>query len=271
MNEPVIEDTTPPPVPKNAPANQTGVLVTCATLVILAALAAGGYLLWQELQRMASAKPVAPPEVTEALTDLRTQIDRQRTDSATQLQTLQQEITAMKEQQVQLQQTQPDIDATLAPVQEKLDAIAAQLQEAPPIAVAVPVEITTDASGVPIAQPVAETPVAATNALRDYLTLRRKVEAGMPFAAELAVLIPQLPDTQTESIATLQRYAEQGVDEEEAEVSPLELKPWMRSVNERLKGLVNITPKAGTQVTSSAARDEVTRALDNVEASLMGQ
>lgn len=255
-----------PPTPAR-PENQTGVLVTCATIIILAALAAGGYLLWQELQRMANAKPAAPPEVTEALTELRTQLDRQRADSATQLRTLQQEIASLKEQQA-AQPEPADIQETLAPVQQKLDAIAAQLQEQPAVAVAVPVAIEAGPEQAPVATPVTMPP--GQNALHDYLALRRKVESGEPYAAELAALIPQLPDTQQNAIATLQAYAEHGLGESLSdEDSSSELKPWMHTVNEKLKGLVLIKSADEKPAASLEARAEVEDALDGIESSLM--
>ncbi len=241
-----------------AAADRSNLVVIVATLVILVALGAGGYFLRQELDRMANAKPQAPPELTQALTQLRTQLDQQRANSATQLNTLQNEIATMKEQQAA--QETPDVDAAIAPVQEKLDELIQHIQEAPP----------------PVAQlaPEATPEIAAPNSsdpLRDYLGLRRKVESGQPYAAELAAMIPQLPDSELAAITTLQAQAEQGLgtEDEEVDASKSDLKPWMHAVNEKLKGLVSIKPSAGVQTTPQA-RAEVMAALDRIEASLMG-
>ncbi len=250
----------PSPSPKPA-AESSSVVVVCATAIILVALGAGGYLLKVELDRMANAKPEAPAEVTQALKELRTQLDQQRADSATQLTSLQNELASVKEQQAA--QETPDVNAAIAPVQEKLDAIVAKLQEAPVV----------------IAEPVTEEPAAAapatdtTNALRDYLSLRRQVESGQPYAAQLAALIPQLPESEIEAIDSLQAYAEEGLgtDDEESDETPTgELKPWMHSVNERMKGLVSIKPAAVKQATPKA-RAQVRAALDRIEASLMSE
>lgn len=250
----------PPPTPPTA--ESSSVVVICATAVILVALAAGGYFLKAELDRMANAKPVAPPEVTQALGELRTQLEQQRADSATQLTALQNELTSVKEQQAA--QVPPDVDAAIAPVQEKLDAIVAQLQEAP-------VTVTP-----PVATELAAPPAVAsdaTTALRDYLALRRKVESGQPYAAELAALIPQLPESEMAAITSLQGYAEQGLglDDEETDEAPTgDLKPWMQTVNEKLAGLVSIKPSAVKPATPQA-QAEVMAALDRIEASLLSE
>lgn len=250
----------PPPV-KNQ-SERLGLLVTCATIVILAALGAGGYLLQQELARMASAKPEAPPEVTKALSDLREQLDQQRSDSASQLQTLQNELEALKEQQAA--QTPPDMHAAIAPMQEKLDAIAAQLQE--------PTNETAVAAPAPATETTQPLPAAADAqlALRDYLALRRTIESGAPYARQLATLIPQLPADAMDAVTTLQRHAEQGLGEtdEEAEAPNDTLKPWMQQVNDKLRGLVSIKPSATPRATPQV-RAEVMAALDQIEARLM--
>ena len=250
-----------PPLPKPV-TDRTGLLVTCATIVILAALAGGGYLLKQELDRMANAKPAAPPEVTAALQDLRTQLDQQRTDNATQLQAVQNELASMKEQQAA--QAPPDMNAAIAPVQEKLDAIAAQLQEAPKDE---PEAMQSHAADANAAEELATTTQAA---LRDYLALRRTVEAGGPYARELAVLIPQLPASEIEAIDTLQHYAEQGLgaDDEEVDSPNQSLRPWMETVNAKLRGLVSIKPSA-TPRAAPQARAQAMAALDRIEATLM--
>ena len=255
-----MNETAPlPPLPE-PDADRTGVLIICATMLILAALAGGGYLLKQELDRMAQAKPVAPPEVTEALQDLRAQLDQQRADNATQLQTLQNELASMKEQQAA--QTPPDMDAAIAPVQEKLDAIAAQLQEAP--------KTELQAAQLPTADTAADAEVTAQTALRDYLALRRAVEAGGPYARELAVLIPQLPASEIAAVSTLQHYAEQGLGADDEEIDPptQSLRPWMETVNAKLRGVVSIKPSA-TPRAAPQARAEALAALDRIEASLM--
>lgn len=249
-----------PPV-SNPERDRTGLLVACATVIILAALGTGGYLLKQELSRMANAKPVAPKEVTDALSELRSQLDQQRADSAAQLQTLQNEMAAMKEQQAA--QPVPDMDAAIAPVQEKLDAIAAQLQEAPK---------AEPETAQPAISPEADAvPATPAQGLRDYLALRRTVESGAPYARELAVLIPQLPAEDMDAIGTLQRYAEQGLgeDDEETDAPKSSLKPWMARVNDKLRGLVSIKPSATPRATPQA-RTEALAALDRIEASLMG-
>lgn len=255
-----------PPAPPKPDADRTGLLVACATIIILAALAGSGYLLKQELDRMANAKPAAPPEVTQALKDLKTQLDQQRADSATQLQTLQTELTAMKEQQAA--QTPPDMDAAIAPVQEKLDAIAAQLQEAPK---AEPEVVQSQPADTTLEIPVAQPADTAQLALRDYLALRRTAEAGGPYARELAALIPQLPASEIDAVGTLQHYAEQGIgeDDEEVDAPSQSLRPWMETVNAKLRGLVSIKPSATPRATPQA-RAEVIAALDRIEASLMG-
>lgn len=252
------------PPPATPHRERLGLLVTCATIVILAALGAGGYLLKQELDRMANAKPEAPAEVTEALSDLRKQLDQQRADNASQLQTLQNEMAAMKEQQAA--QVPPDVDAAIAPVQEKLDAIAAQLQEAPQP------EVHTADTAAAAAPDDMQLPPANTLhlTLRDYLTLRRAVEAGTPYARELAVLIPQLPAEDMDAVTILQRHAEQGLgeDDEEMDASGNSLKPWMEKVNDKLRGLVSIKPSA-TPRAEPQVRAEAMAALDRIEASLM--
>lgn len=254
-----------PPAPQPE-RDRTGLFVTCATLIILAALGTGGFVLKQELSRMANAKPVAPKEVTDALADLRSQLDQQRSDSATQLQNLQNEIAAMKEQQAA--QPVPDVGAAIAPVQEKLDAIAAQLQEAPKQDAAVapaPDEASPDAP--PSASPA---PQNLQLTLRDYLALRRTVESGAPYARELAVLIPQLPAEDMEAISMLQRHAEQGLgeDDEETDAPKSALKPWMERVNDKLRGLVSIKPSDRPRATPQA-RAQAMAALDRIEANLM--
>jgi hypothetical protein len=256
MNE---QPALPPPTPSVVP-DRSALAIACATVIILGALGAGGYVLQQELARMANAKPVAPPEVTQALKDLRTQLEQQRADSATQLNALQNELASVKEQQAAIEP--PDVDAAIAPVQEKLDAIVAQLQEAPVAVVEAAAPET-----------VVETPAAeTTNALRDYLALRRTVERGQPYAAELAALIPHVPESELAAITTLQLHAEQGIgaDDEEIDAPANELKPWMRTVNEKLEGMVSIKPSRATQATPQA-RAEVIAALDRIEASLMSE
>ena len=254
-----MSDALPPPpsAPAPTPSSNTAALaVACATIVILAALAAGGFLLKNELQRLETAKPVAPPEVTKALKDLRTQMDRQRRDNGLQMDRLQQEITALKEQAAATPPA-PDMHETLAPMQQQLDAIAAQLQEAPP-----------PAAPTPPAAPQADAP-APSMVLRDYLTLRRRVESGEPYAAELTALIPQLPETQQAAIATLQAHAEHGVAlEEGTEEKPLQ--PWMETLNARMQGLLHIEAKKDVAV-SPQQREDVLDALDAIEASLLEQ
>ena len=253
-----------PPATPSAPADRSGLAVFCATAVILVALGTGGYLLKQELDRLANAKPEAPPEVTKALTDLRTQLDQQQADSATQLHALQNELATLKEQQVA--QETPDVDAAIAPVEEKLDALIQQIQEAP----ASQAEPAADA---PVdAVTVAQEAVPAGEPLRDYLSLRRRVESGQPYAAELAALIPHVPESELASISILQEHAEAGIGRDDAEEdapATAELKPWMQTLNTRLKGLVSIKPSAGDAMTPQA-RTEVFAALDRIEASLMG-
>lgn len=250
------------PPPASPASTGHGVAILCATVVILVALGAGGYLLKQELDRLANAEPVAPPEVTQALIDLRKQLDEQRADSATQLHALQGELTTLKEQQEA--NTPPDVDAAIAPVQEKLDALVAKLEEAP-VAV-IPVVQETPAVTAP-----AEA-VAPKNALRDYLSLRRKVESGQPYAAALAALIPNVPDSELDAITTLQAHAENGIgaEDEETEAPTTELKPWMVTLNDRMKGLLSIKPSAAVEVTPQA-RASVFAALDRIEASLMSE
>lgn len=257
MNE---QPALPPAAPQSDP-DRSGLAIACATLVILVALGAGGYLLKQELDRMANAKPVAPPEVTKALSDLRTQLDQQRADSATQLNALQNELATLKAHQEA--QEVPDVDAAIAPVQEKLDALMQQMQEAPkpePVAEVAPAAETPE----PVMAPDA-------NPLRDYLNLRRAVESGQPYPAELAALIPQLPESELAAITTLQAHAEHGIgaEDEEEDTPQSELKPWMHSVNEKLRGLVSIKPSSERRTTPQA-RAEVFAALDRIEASLMG-
>lgn len=250
----------PPPAPKPN-ADRSGVAILCATVVILAALGAGGFLLKQELDRMANATPEAPPEVTQALKELRTQLAQQRADSATQLTALQNELASVKEQQATHQP--PDVDAAIAPVQEKLDALMQQMQEAP----AAPAPV------VPAAQTADTATAAPALALRDYLALRRMVESGQPYAAELATLIPSVPSSEMDAITRLQAHAEEGLgtdDEETDDVASGELKPWMQSVNTRLKGLVSIKPSA-TKHATPQARAETLAALDRIEASLMSE
>lgn len=206
---------------------------------------------------MANAKPEAPAEVTQALGELRTQLEQQRADSATQLNALQNELATVKEQQAA--QETPDVNAAIAPVQEKLDAIVAQLQETPVVVAAEPEAAAEPAVAVP-----------AADGLRDYLNLRRKVESGQPYAAELAKLIPNVPDSEIAAITALQNQAESGLgaDDEEIDAPKSELKPWMQTVNEKLKGMVSIKPSAVTHTTPQV-RTEVMAALDRIEASLM--
>ena len=259
MNE---QPALPPPSAAPAPRDRANIAIACATLVILGALGAGGYLLQQELARMANAEPVAPPEVTQALKDLRSQLEQQRADSATQLTALQNELASVKEQQAAI--VPPDVDAAIAPVQEKLDAIVAQLQEAP-------VAVVEPAAPQPLAE--VEVPVPDTsNALRDYLILRRQVESGLPYAAQLAAMIPHVPESELAAITTLQAQAEQGIGAEDEEIDAPEnaLKPWMQSVNERFKGLVSIKPSRAAQATPPL-RADVLAALDRIEASIMGE
>lgn len=249
-----------PASPSPKPVREgTGVAIICATAVILVALGAGGYLLKLELDRMANAKPEAPAEVTQALKDLRTQLDQQRADSATQLTALQNELATVKEQQ-EAQET-PDVDAAIAPVQEKLDALMQQIQEAP------------TAAPEPVVEPAAAPIIDTSNPLRDYLSLRRKVESGQPYAAELAAMIPSIPASELEAITRLQAHAEEGLgaDDEETDEAPAgELHPWMQSVNKRMKGLVSIKPSAAKQATPQV-RAETMAALDRVEASLLSE
>lgn len=242
-----MTDALPNPQPP-APRSLTPVLLVAATIIILAALAAGGYVLREELRRMAEAEPVTPPEVSQALAGLRDALDAQRADTARQLSAMQQEMAALKEQ--------PDLAANLAPVQEKLDALSAQLKET-----ALAPEPTPAAEPAPVEKP--------STLLRDYLALSTAVRAGKPYGEPLAVLIPQLDDADNAAIAVLQAHAELGVPEAETSAAVADDTPlptWVETLNTRLPGLVSIRKTARTEpVAENTTRHDVLQALASIE------
>jgi hypothetical protein len=212
---------------------------------------AGGYKLSRDIEALRTAKPIAPPEVTDALDHLRTALDRQRTETSRQLQQLQTELASVKTAQENT--PQPDIAASLAPLQQQLSALAAQVQAlstrpAPTTEAEPTTPPVTAEQPDPSPAPVAAEPIATTNA-DPFSALRLAVTSGKPYAAELAAVTPQLPTHLAGAAATLARTAEAGVPSaqqlraQQLENAPTATLPgWAEKVNARLAALVRITP-----------------------------
>lgn len=240
-----MNDSAPPPVSTSARPARDGVTYAIwgATVLILLAVGSAGYVLRQEMLRLQEQKPKAPPEVTRALSDLRSSLVEQRAENATQIDALKQQVEA-------LQQSQGAPGADLDAVKEKLDALAAQLAEQ---------KAAAEATALP-ADPMAkekETAPASSTALEDYLALYQAVRSGKPYAKELALLVPQLNDLDPDALSDLQEHAQSGVATEEAlmeewqriatgshddaqDESDSSLPGWMQAINRRFGGLVKI-------------------------------
>lgn len=285
-----LPDKTESSTPRNGPS--AGPLIIAATVILLGAVGGAAYVLNTRLVALASVEPQAPREVTDALDALQSKLDKQADAQARQMEALQKEIAALKEQQAQT--ATPDIEATLVPVQEKLDAIAQKLEQPAPAAMAgptlepsvteAPAESTPPAEGITAEAAAAmekgePLPATATNTLRDYLALRRAVESGAPFEAELEALEPQVGALDAQDQEILYTYADTGLanlptprTEEVEQQNP----GWMQRVNTRLAGLVTIrrsgAPKAepGTAPAEfDVTRDDVLTTLDKLEAHVM--
>lgn len=245
-----MTDMLPPPAASTPTPSRTTTLivwVVCGFIMLLTAMAAGGYVLRQELRALASARPEAPPEVTQALADLNDKLERQRRDDAAQLASLQKELAALKEQQAAT--TMPDMQASIAPLQEKLDAIASQLAQppvppAPPAPVMVEEATPATVETPPVAEPIATAPTPLQ-------ALASAVKRGEPYADELEALAPQLGDHLAQPLAVLKAHAATGVPSarqlrarqlEETPAAPLP--GWAESLNTRLPSLVRIKPSA---------------------------
>jgi uncharacterized membrane-anchored protein YhcB (DUF1043 family) len=259
-----MSDELPPPSPVPAPRANASAVIALATFVIVLAVGAAAYLLHQEMQAMQASKPQAPPQITAALKDLRSTLEQQRNDNAAQLQSLKAEMEALKQEQ-QTAGSSPD----LAPMQEKLDAIAAKLEQQEAAEKPDPAPSATTA-------PETSSPV---HALDDYLALYQVVRASKPYKAELTRLLPSLADVNDEAVTTLQEYADSGISSEEAlseewhhiteqtmsessdENTDSTLPHWMQAVNSSMGGLVKI--RRADEANASDAEDIAT--LDDME------
>lgn len=186
----------PPPPPAPKPQASLGMAILGATIVLLAALGAASYVMWQELRAVRDAEPVAPPAVTQALGDLRNELSKQRGEYADQLSRLQEEIAALKSKEEETPVT--SIDEQLAPLQAQLDAINSKLTQLQTAPATVPT--ATEATATPAAEEPA--PVGIPPALREA------IESGEPYENALAAVKDQLP---TPTYETLAEHAAEGV------------------------------------------------------------
>lgn len=285
-----LPDKTEPSTPRNG--SSAAPLIIAATVILLGAVGGAAYVLNARLVALASVEPQAPREVTDALDALQSKLDKQADAQARQVEALQKEIAALKEQQAQT--ATPDIEATLVPVQEKLDAIAQKLEQPAPVVTPAPApeapvaeapaKSTTLTDGITTEATAAmekgePQPVTANDTLRDYLALRRAVESGAPFEAELEALEPEVGALDAQDQEILYTYADTGLanlstprSEDVEKQNP----GWMQRINTRLAGLVTIrrsdAPKAepGTAPAEfDVTRDDVLAALDKLEAHVM--
>ncbi|PZP85097.1 MAG: hypothetical protein DI582_06940 [Azospirillum brasilense] len=285
-----LPPTTPTPAPRSG--NPAAMLIVAATIVLLGAIGGVAYILNERLTRLANAEPQAPRVVTDALEALKDSMDTQAAAHARQVSVLQQELAAIRDQQPHT--TPEDMEATLAPVQEKLDAIAQKLEQPAPVVAPAPApeapvaeapsESTSPAEGITAEAAAAmekgePLPVTGTNTLRDYLALRRAVESGAPFEAELEALEPQVGALDAQDQEILYTYADTGLAnlpapraEDIEEQNP----GWMQRINTRLAGLVTIRRSDAAKAAPGSApaeldvtRDDVLAVLDKLEAHVM--
>lgn len=272
----------PQPIASPASARTSATpLIIAATVVLLASVAGSAYVLNQRLETLASAEPQGLREVRKAVSELSDQLDMQADMQARRMEALQKEIQALQAQQeAQTQQPMPDLEA----MQATLDRIAKQVEQQPVALPTPPVMDDAKKESAPAATHAATDAAgddAATSdthdtsaVLRNLLALRRAVESGAAFEAELDALKPQLGALSTEDQDTLYTYADTGLanlptpSAAEAETAP---DGWMQRINRRLNGLITIR-RSGDSTTAHAVdvtRDDVLAALTRLEADVL--
>lgn len=247
-----MNDALPPPSPSPSPTPSRTTLLAvwmvCGFIILATLLVAGAYMLRQELRAMAGMQPQAAPEVTEALAALDAKLERQRRDDAARLTTLQQELAALKEQQTATPIA--DIQASMVPLEEKLDALASQLAQ-PPAPPPPTMADMADMPQPPSAVEKADTPVASPHAppAPALTLLARTIKRGVPYEDALNAVLPQLGEHLAGPIAVLQAHAVEGVpsaqqlrDRQLQETPAAALPAWAESLNTRMPALVRIKP-----------------------------
>lgn len=278
----------PPPEPTPTPPRSPLIVwLVTALLIVLILGGMGGYKLWTELQALREAEPVVPPEVTRELESLRQRQQAQQQEAAAKLTALQQQLAALKEEMVS-QRAAPGMEAALLSLEQRVTQLAAAQAAsvaAPtsPVADATPAadgavmpaapEIST--ATMPNAEPQATpsepapAPVAGPDAASLH-ALRRAVEDGGPYRAELEAARATLGQAHPRAFATLEDAADEGIADDAPGAQPAPLPNWAQRLNQHLPSLIRITPaqSAPTAVHAQqqARRETILRALDAMEA-----
>lgn len=187
-----------PPVPPKAATFPTGLAIAGATVVVLVAVGAASMLITKEMRALQEAKPTVPPEVSQALDKLDRGLKRQQGQMENSLSTLQADMADLKEQW-SAQAPSATLEARLAVVEAKIDALGTQLAQAPAPVAEAPKEEK-------IETPAPVLPARETSAA--VLALREAIASGEAFTAALNDARKELaPD----AYETLSAHAADGV------------------------------------------------------------
>lgn len=240
--------------PRNSGVTLTWVAAGFATFVIIGTMVVGMFMMREELEALQRQEPKPAQETVAALASLKAQLGQMQANHARQIESLQAKLDSYGEKEAG-----PDLSEELHALQAQLDSISMKMEQAAPIAAA-------PSPTVEIEEEVAEVAVPDSRFAVDFMKLQRAVVEGDPYAAELAAIAPQLPETLDDARVALEDHDTTGIKTEAAlqrdyarlmaekkpATSTSDLPGWARTLNARFGGMI----KVEKQVQADAAPTE---------------